>query len=556
MDRPRRAALTGLHLSGSGAAANRSSKPPTVCTAPAQLRRATAALRSFARALFAGALAAALAGVHVPGRARADTPCDFVTARGCSCAAEAAGDPSPCPTPVAQCRLELPEGFPCPDVPADNPPSEEKIELGRFLFYDTRLSGNQAYACASCHQQDKAFTDGLPQSIGSTGQMHPRGAMSLANVAYAATLTWANPTLLTLEDQMLVPMFGETPVELGLAGQQDELLARLGDDARYRRMFAEAYPRTDSPISVSSITRAIGSFERTLISGHSAYDQFVFGADDNAISASAKHGEILFFDEKHECFHCHSGFNLTTSVNQSGQLAQVAFHNTALYNVRCSDFGLPALDLPWCTPPPNAQLCMLQTAAQPLGCHCDGSGPQDMGCYPPPNTGVYDISHNPQDMGRFKAPTLRNVAVTAPYMHDGTLATLEDVVQHYAAGGRTISDGPYAGVGSDSPTKGAFVRGFVLSGSDEADLIAFLNSLTDQEFLSDPHHSDPFRSVACPGDCNLDGQVDVNELVTTLDVGLGAAPLAACVAGDPNGDGAVGINEILRAVSRALDGCP
>lgn len=452
-------------------------------------------------------------------------------------------------------ELRLPRGFPQPHVPEDNPLTYEKIELGRFLFYDTRLSGNQTYACASCHQQDKAFTDGLPQAVGSTGELHPRSAMSATNVAYAATLGWANPTLFTLENQALVPMFGETPVELGLAGKEQELFDRLRADARYRRMFAEAFPGMIDPISLSSITKAIASFERTLISGNSAYDLYVFGVDDDAISASAKRGEILFFDETHECFHCHAGFNLTTSVDAQGMIAERPFHNTALYNLNCADLGLPSLDLAWCAPPPSPERCAVNDVTQPLGCHCEGSGPQNAGCYPPPNTGTYEITHRSEDMGRFKAPTLRNVAITGPYMHDGSIPTLDQVLDHYGAGGRTVVDGAYAGVGADSPSKGAFVRGFALTEQDRADLVAFLESLTDTEFLTNPRFSDPFEPVSCVGDCNLDGAVTVSELVVSINLSLKSSSLALCVESDGNGDGEVSIDELIRAIGSALNGC-
>jgi cytochrome c peroxidase len=111
----------------------------------------------------------------------------------------------------------LPKGVPIPTVPSDNGMTTAKVELGRYLFYDVRLSGNQTQSCASCHQQERAFTDGRPHAVGSTGHPHPRGSMSLVNVAYAEVLTWSNPTLTRPEDQALVPMFGEHPVELGCA---------------------------------------------------------------------------------------------------------------------------------------------------------------------------------------------------------------------------------------------------------------------------------------------------------------------------------------------------
>jgi cytochrome c peroxidase len=451
-------------------------------------------------------------------------------------------------------ELDLPRGFPDPRIPEDNPLTWEKIELGRFLFFDIRLSGNQTFACASCHQPDKAFTDGRPQAMGSTGDVHPRSSMSLANIAYAGTLTWANPEMFLLEKQMETPMFGTDPVELGLSGKEQELFDRLRADPRYQRMFAEAFPDREDLFSLFTIEHAIASFERIIISGNSPYDRYVFGLDDNAISVSAKRGEALFFDETHECFHCHVGFNLTTSIDAEGRTPERTFNNTALYNVRCSEFGLPPLDLPWCNPPPDPVLCQLQTMAQPLGCNCEGSGPQDMGCFPPPNTGIYASTHKTEDMGRFKPPTLRNIAVTAPYMHDGSAATLDDVLDHYAAGGRTVSEGRFAGDGSKSPSKGAFVRGFQLSERDRADLIEFLSALTDEEFLTNPRLADPFEDVTCPCDCNFDGTVAVNELITSINISLGSS-LALCVVSDPNGDGDVTVNELVQGINGALEGC-
>src|SRR5579863_2519233 len=135
----------------------------------------------------------------------------------------------------------LPKGFPRPAVPADNPMSVEKVELGRYLFYDKRMSVNGKESCGSCHRQELAFTDGRAHAEGTTGQQHPRSAMSLVNVAYATSLTWANPTLQSLEEQALVPMLGEQPVELGLKGHEAEYLATLRGDPVYQRLFPQAF---------------------------------------------------------------------------------------------------------------------------------------------------------------------------------------------------------------------------------------------------------------------------------------------------------------------------
>jgi len=441
--------------------------------------------------------------------------------------------------------LPEPRGFPPegPNIPADNPLTWERVELGRFLFYDKRLSGNQTFACASCHEQALGFTDGRARAIGSTGELHPRSSMSLVNIAFAGTLAWANNLLFALEEQALIPMFGEHPIELGLVGREQELFARLRADTRYQRLFAEAYPGATDPVTLDTITKALASFERTLISGNTPYERYAYGIDDNAISAAAKRGEFLFFkDPNVECFHCHGGFNFTSSVDHMGSVAERTFHNNGLYNLRCADFGLPDLILLQCNTTPPAE-------------RCDGRGPQAMGCYPPDNTGLYDVSHTHADMGRFKAPSLRNITVTAPYMHDGSIATLPDVIEHYAAGGRTISDGEFAGVGSDSPLIGQFIRGFTLTQRQKDDLLAFLESLTDDDFLTNPRFADPFAPVACPGDCDLDGSVAINELVAGVGISLETSTLGVCVVSDVSGDGAVTVDEIIRATLGALGEC-
>lgn len=351
---------------------------------------------------------------------------------------------------------QLPRGFPLPLVPADNPMTADKIELGRHLFYDQRLSGNETMSCASCHEQRLAFSDGRAVSLGATGQTTPRSAMSLANVAYAATLSWGHPYLGSLERQAQVPMFGDAPVELGLSSQA-QLEERLREVEIYQELFAAAFPDDEQPITLLNVTRALASFQRSLLSGGSPFDDWLYGAREDALGESARRGFLLFNSEKLECFHCHVSFNLSDQIAyQSQAFPSTPFHNTGLYDI------------------------------------------DRRGGFPEPNTGVYDVTREPRDMGKFKAPTLRNIAVTAPYMHDGSIATLSEVLDHYAAAGRTISEGPYAGDGSKNPLKDPLIRGFTLTEQERADVLAFLESLTDAAFLENPDFADPWPGKGSP----------------------------------------------------------
>lgn len=354
-------------------------------------------------------------------------------------------------------QWNLPPGFPYPKIPADNPMTLEKVELGRHLFYDHRLSINQKQSCATCHQQGRAFADSRGRGLGATGQLHPRGPMSLANVAYSPVLTWGNPNIRQLEQQALIPMFGDDPVELGMSGKESLVIERLKAEPRYRNLFASAFPGEIDPFTLANITKAIACFERTILSGDSPYDRYQRGDDPNAIPDSAKRGEALFFSERLECFHCHGGFNFTGTVDYYGKgFPEIEFHNTGLYNLK-GKFS-----------------------------------------YPVPNTGIYDFTQQPEDVGKFKAPTLRNIAVTAPYMHDGSVRTLEEVIDHYRTGGRTIKYGARAGVGAENPNKSEFVKGFELSTQDKEDLLAFLRSLTDQTLLTNPKLANPWAPTVHP----------------------------------------------------------
>jgi cytochrome c peroxidase len=293
--------------------------------------------------------------------------------------------------------------------------SPAKVELGRRLFYDVRLSGNGTQSCSSCHQQKRAFTDGRAQALGSTGESHPRNAMSLVNAVYGASLTWVGTDHRSLEDQMLVPLLGDHPVEMGLKGHEDETLERLRTDAVYSKLFSAAFPSGGQPVSLPNVCRAIAAFERTIIAADSPYDRLVWNDERGALSDRARRGMALFFSERLACSKCHAGF---------------AFSGPSAWE--------------------GAKL---------------------------PEPGLEDNGLG----GRFRVPTLRNVAVTAPYMHDGRFTSLEDVVDHYARGG------------TPSPDRSPLVRGFVVTDGEKRDLVEFLKCLTDDRLLADPSLADPWK---------------------------------------------------------------
>ena len=347
---------------------------------------------------------------------------------------------------VAVYHWDKPDWVPEPVVPHDNPMSAEKVELGRLLFYDKQLSANNEMACATCHIQEKGFTDGKALSPGVNGEEGVRNAMSLVNLAYLPVLTWANPNQKHLETQLLVPIFGGDPIELGMEGKENLLFARLQADTRYPTLFKKAFPTEQGAINLSTISKAIASFERSLLSFNAPYDQYKYDGQQQVISEAAKRGETLFFGDELECSHCHGGFNFTDNI-QHRRLAypELGFHNTGLYNL-------------------------------------DGNG-----AYPADNTGIRAITGDPADEGKFRSPTLRNIAVTGPYMHDGSIATLRDViVKHYAVQGKAVSDGQ-----TPSPLRDPLIDGFKISAAEVDDLLAFLESLTDKEFLSNHQFADP-----------------------------------------------------------------
>jgi len=298
----------------------------------------------------------------------------------------------------------LPPGFPPPAVPADNPMSATKVALGRRLFFDARLSENGQVSCASCHEPARAYSDGAPRPRGARGDLLARNAPSLTNVAYAPSLGWTDDGVVTLEAQARQPLLSTHPVEMGVAGREKQVLARLLADAAYREAFTASFPNEASPVSIDNLIRAIACFERTIISGRSAFDRYVFGDERAAMSDAARRGMALFYSPRAGCARCHGGITFSGALHAAGDEAA-----TALY----ADTGVAT--------------------------------------------------------GRFKVPGLRNVAKTAPYMHDGSLPTLMAVIEFYDRGGGQRRLKPLA-----------------LNQGEKDDLVAFLESLTDPDFISLP----------------------------------------------------------------------
>lgn len=347
----------------------------------------------------------------------------------------------------------VPAHFPPPIIPEGSELTVDKVELGRYLFYDARLSVNETISCSSCHRQELAFSDGLSVSLGATGEAGALNAPTLSNAAYAHPLTWAHADIATIEEQLIGPMFGEAPVEMGMTGAEAEIVARLAAEPVYQQLFPAAFGES-APVPAIDLERvrlALSAFVRSLLSHRSPFDDFLAG-DMGAISDSALRGSELFFSQRLGCGNCHAGFALSTAVRSTVTTGQQTspFHNIGLYNV-------------------------------------DGAGG-----YPEAAPGLIAETGVDRDMGRFRVPTLRNVALTAPYMHDGSVESLDEVIDIYEAGGRLIETGEQAGDGRVNPWRSVQLRDFELDDSERADLLAFLMSLTDDAFVSDERLADPW----------------------------------------------------------------
>jgi cytochrome c peroxidase len=318
--------------------------------------------------------------------------------------------------------IKAPLGLPAIPVPADNPPTADTVELGRRLFFDTKLSADNTVSCASCHAPAASFADPRRFSIGVGGKAGGRNAPPAMNAAFHPVQFWDGRAV-TLEDQAAGPI--ANPVEMNLAHEM--CAAKINADQTYHALFDKAFG--PGPVTMDKITKAIASFERTLVSGNSPFDKYQFGGDKTAMSASAIRGLALFKDPKRgNCAVCH------TIDEKSALFADGKFHN--------------------------------------LGVGLDARGELT-------DLGRYEQTKVEADKGAFRTPTLRNIALTGPYMHDGSQKTLADVVDFYVGGG------------SSNPYLDKEIKEIKLSGQERADLKAFLEALTGES----PANSGPLASL-------------------------------------------------------------
>jgi cytochrome c peroxidase len=307
-------------------------------------------------------------------------------------------------------ELAIPKGFTNPEIPADNRPTKTKVELGKKLFFDTRLSKDNSISCASCHKQQFAFADNLAVSLGIEDRSGFRNALPLQNLAWSK-LFFRDGGVIQLDLAALNAITAHDE----MASNLNEIVYKLKLDNAYLQLFRTAFQDT---ITSKGILQALGTFQRTLISGNSRYDKFAFQNNFAALTEVEKKGKDLFFSNKTNCSACHGGFLFS---NQT-------FQNNGLYE---------------------------QYA----------------------DTGRQRITLLPEDRGLFKVPSLRNVELSAPYMHDGSFANLEAVIEHYNSGGVNF------------PSKSSFIQPLNLTADEKSSLLAFLKSLTDNEFINNTQFS-------------------------------------------------------------------
>ena len=320
--------------------------------------------------------------------------------------------------------------------------------LGRYLFFEKRLSVNQSKSCGSCHDPQLAFTDGYRRSVSALGENLKHNSPSLLNTQTYRLYDWANPTASDYIGQMQRPLYSHAPVELGLNKHWAEVKKFLEEDSLYATLFKRAFNQSKAEATQANIHEALAAYLNTLKTENSVYHQYLRG-NKNVLAASALNGLKLFESEKLQCAICHTppSFTLNDTNHPNAEL----FVNIGLYNI------------------------------------------QNQNTYPEGDQGIIAFSKKKSDDGKYKIPSLLNIAVTSPYMHDGSVQTLEEVIEIYSRGGRLIQSGPMAGDGALHKNKHPLIKGFSITPEEKSDLVAFLHSLTDTSYLRQEHFQNPFR---------------------------------------------------------------
>lgn len=343
--------------------------------------------------------------------------------------------------PGAWCG-EAPLGLPPVPIPADNPQTPDKIALGDRLFMDKRFSGDGTVACANCHDPEKVFADGLPVAVGIRDQKGSRHAPTVVNAAYYEQQFWDGRRP-SLEEQAKDPFLN--PVEHGLTSH-DQILAVVRADPSYVAAFKTVFAVDASAITIDHVVKAIAAFERTVISGDSPFDRYLYGGDETAMSEAAIRG-LQIYRTKARCQDCHK-------IDQSfATFTDNEFHNIGVGFKRIQDKFMPLAGKLRKDRKPMEEIDIAILSNPELA-----------------ELGRFVVTLRPSDIGRFKTPTLRNVAVTAPYMHDGSQKTLEEVIDFYDQGGEK------------NPVLDSGIRPLNLTDQEKADLVEFLKALTSPQF--------------------------------------------------------------------------
>ncbi len=346
-------------------------------------------------------------------------------------------------------QAQIPLGLPEVPIPENNPQSAEKIALGEKLFDDPRFSSTGDVSCATCHDKEKAFSDSpLATSEGIRKLTGTRNGPTVVNSAYYESLFWDGRSP-SLEDQALHPFVN--PIEMGLP-DHEPILATIRDDREYVRAFRDVFDVRANDITIDHVTMAIAAFERTLISGDSPWDRWYFAGEEDAISESAKRGFDVFLRDG-RCVSCHmieQDFAIFTD-NQ--------FHNIGV--------GINAMQ----DRVPELAVAFMQAKQQ--GIDVDVAVLTDADTS---DLGRFAVDDQLDSLGAFKTSTLRNIAVTAPFMHDGSIATLREVVEHYNNGGATTPEEKI------NPFLSGGIKPLDLTDEQIDDLVAFMEALTSPQF--------------------------------------------------------------------------